>query len=91
MEKVSFDIDADGILNVSAKDKNTGKAQSIVIRSSGGLSEKEIEQMVRDAEANAAADEKRRAVVDVRARGLAFPPFVSCSSFPDNRKGADSS
>merc|ERR1719223_1922261 len=45
--EVAFDIDADGILNVSAKDKNTGKEQSIVIRSSGGLSEKEIEDMVR--------------------------------------------
>jgi molecular chaperone DnaK len=64
--EVSFDIDADGILNVSAKDKNTGKAQSIVIRSSGGLTDKEIEAMVRDAEANAEADEKRRAVVDAR-------------------------
>ena len=55
--QVSFDIDADGILNVSAKDKATGKEQSIVIQSSGGLSDSEIEQMVRDAEANAAADE----------------------------------
>ncbi len=64
--EVSFDIDADGILNVSAKDKNTGKEQSIVIRSSGGLSDDEIEQMVRDAEANAAADEERKALVEAR-------------------------
>merc|ERR1712210_130140 len=54
--EVSFDIDADGILNVSAKDKGTGKEQSVVIRSSGGLSEDEINKMVQDAEENAAAD-----------------------------------
>merc|ERR1711988_1227509 len=63
---VSFDIDADGILNVSAKDKNTGKEQSIVIKSSGGLSDEEIEAMVRDAEANATADEERKQVVEAR-------------------------
>jgi molecular chaperone DnaK len=72
--EVSFDIDADGILNVSAKDKNTGKEQSIVIRSSGGLSDDEIEQMVRDAEANAAADEERKSLVEARNEidGLVF-------------------
>merc|ERR1712091_434524 len=53
--EVSFDIDADGILNVSAKDKGTGKEQSVVIRSSGGLSEDEINKMVQDAAENAAA------------------------------------
>merc|ERR1711907_344940 len=62
--EVSFDIDADGILNVSAKDKGTGKEQSVVIRSSGGLSEDDIEKMVRDAEANADADSKRRRVIE---------------------------
>lgn len=62
--EVSFDIDADGILNVSAKDKGTGKEQSIVIRSSGGLSEEEIEKMVSDAEANADADTKRRQLIE---------------------------
>lgn len=72
---MAFDIDADGILNVSAKDKHTGKAQSIVIRSSGGLSDKEIEAMVRDAEANAAADEKRKALVDVSPQ-LSWPLIV---------------
>jgi len=62
--EVSFDIDADGILNVSAKDKGTGKEQNIVIKSSGGLSEDDIEQMVRDAEANAEADSKRRQLIE---------------------------
>merc|ERR1712177_206669 len=58
--EVAFDIDADGLLNVSGKDKGTGKSQSIVIQSSGGLSEDEIENMVKDAEANADADATRR-------------------------------
>ena len=64
--EVSFDIDADGILNVSGKDKGTGKEQSIIIKSSGGLSEDEIENMVRDAEANAEADANRRKVIETR-------------------------
>mmetsp|Transcript_24361 Transcript_24361/g.34322 ORF Transcript_24361/g.34322 Transcript_24361/m.34322 type:complete len:677 (+) Transcript_24361:164-2194(+) len=64
--EVSFDIDADGILNVSAKDKGTGKEQNIVIQSSGGLSEDDIESMVRDAEANAEFDAKRRQLIDVK-------------------------
>jgi molecular chaperone DnaK len=64
--EVAFDIDADGILNVSAKDKGTGKAQNIVIRSSGGLSEKDIEKMVQDAEANAEADAKRRQLIEAK-------------------------
>lgn len=62
--EVSFDIDADGILNVSAKDKGTGKEQNIVIKSSGGLSEEDIEKMVRDAESNAEADAKRRQLIE---------------------------
>ena len=62
--EVSFDIDADGILNVTAKDKGTGKEQNVVIQSSGGLSQDEIEQMVRDAESNAEADGKRRKMVE---------------------------
>ena len=64
--EVSFDIDADGILNVSAKDKGTGKEQNIVIKSSGGLSEDDIEQMVRDAEANAEADARRRQTIEAK-------------------------
>merc|ERR1712130_827124 len=64
--EVSFDIDADGILNVSAKDKGTGKEQNIVIRSSGGLSDEDIEQMVADAEANAEADNERRQIIEAK-------------------------
>ena len=63
---MSFDVDADGIMNVSAKDKGTGKEQNIVIRSSGGLSDAEIEAMVRDAEANAEADKERAELVNAR-------------------------
>lgn len=64
--EVTFDIDANGILNVSAKDKATGKQQSIVIKASSGLSDAEIEKMVRDAEANAEADREFEELVQVR-------------------------
>ncbi|WP_257265119.1 Hsp70 family protein, partial [Endozoicomonas sp. ONNA2] len=64
--EVSFDLDANGILNVSAKDKATGKEQSIVIKASSGLSDEEIEQMVKDAEANAADDKKFEELAAVR-------------------------
>ena len=64
--EVTFDIDANGILNVSAKDKATGKEQSIVIKASSGLSDDEIEQMVADAEANAEADKEFEEMVQVR-------------------------
>ena len=66
--EVTFDIDANGILNVSAKDKATGKEQRIVIKASSGLSEDEIKRMVRDAEAHADEDKKFRELVDVRNR-----------------------
>jgi molecular chaperone DnaK len=64
--EVTFDIDANGILNVSAKDKATGKEQKIVIKASSGLSDDEIEQMVSDAEAHAEEDKKFRELVEVR-------------------------
>ena len=64
--EVTFDIDANGIVNVSAKDKGTGKEQKIQIQASGGLSDEEIEKMVKDAEANKDADKKKRENVDVR-------------------------
>ena len=64
--EVTFDIDANGIVNVSAKDKGTGKEQKIQIQASGGLSDEEIEKMVKDAEANKEADKKKRESVDIR-------------------------
>ena len=64
--EVTFDIDANGIVNVTAKDKGTGKAQSITITSGGSLSDDEIDKMVKDAEANKAADEKRKEEADVK-------------------------
>ncbi|GAA3587562.1 MAG: molecular chaperone DnaK [Gibbsiella quercinecans] len=64
--EVTFDIDADGILHVSAKDKNTGREQKITIKASSGLNEDEIQKMVRDAEANAEADRKFEEVVQAR-------------------------
>jgi molecular chaperone DnaK len=64
--EVTFDIDANGIVNVSAKDKATGKEQQIRIQASGGLSETDIEKMVKEAEANAAEDKKRREAVDAK-------------------------
>jgi molecular chaperone DnaK len=63
---VTFDIDANGILNVSAKDKATGKSQNIVIKASSGLSDDEIEKMVADAESHAEEDRKFRELVDAR-------------------------
>ena len=67
--EVTFDIDANGIVNVSAKDKGTNKEQRITIQASGGLSDADIEQMVKDAEANAETDKKRRAGVEARNQG----------------------
>ncbi|MFW6089474.1 MAG: Hsp70 family protein, partial [Gemmatimonadota bacterium] len=66
--EVTFDIDANGILNVSAKDKATGKEQKIRIEASSGLEESEIEQMVKDAEAHASEDKERREAVETRNR-----------------------
>jgi molecular chaperone DnaK len=64
--EVSFDIDANGIVNVQAKDKATGKEQQIRIQASGGLSESEIQKMVKDAEAHAEEDKKRKAAVEAK-------------------------
>ncbi|KAF7843052.1 heat shock 70 kDa protein, mitochondrial [Senna tora] len=64
--EVTFDIDANGIVTVSAKDKSTGKEQQITIRSSGGLSEDEIEKMVKEAELHAQRDQERKALIDIR-------------------------
>jgi molecular chaperone DnaK len=70
--EVTFDIDANGILHVSAKDKATGKEQKIVIKASSGLSEEEIKQMIRDAEAHAAEDKKFRELAETRNRADAL-------------------
>ena len=64
--EVTFDIDANGIMNISAKDKSTGKENKITIQSNSGLSEEEIKQMVRDAEENAEADKKARTLIETR-------------------------
>lgn len=64
--EVTFDIDANGIVTVSAKDKTTGKEQQITIRSSGGLSDDEIEKMVKEAELHALKDQERKALIDIK-------------------------
>jgi molecular chaperone DnaK len=83
--EVTFDIDANGILNVSAKDKATGREQKIVIKASSGLSDDEIERMVTDAEAHAEEDRKFRELVDVRnqADGLAHATEKSLADLGD--------
>ncbi len=87
--EVSFDIDADGILNVSAKDKGTGKEQSVVIRSSGGLSEEEINKMVQDAEENAAADAERKKLAEAKneADALVYTSKKSLDEHGDKLDG----
>ena len=74
--EVTFDIDANGIVNVSAKDKGTGKEQQIRIQASGGLSDADIDKMVKDAEAHAAEDKERRELVEAKNQGeaLSTPP-----------------
>ena len=67
--EVTFDIDANGIVSVSAKDKGTGRAQQITIQASGGLSDADIEQMIKDAEANAEADKARKELVETKNQG----------------------
>ena len=73
--EVTFDIDANGIVNVTAKDKATNKEQQIRIQASGGLSEADIDKMVKDAELHAADDKKRRELVDAKNQGEAHGPF----------------
>ena len=89
--EVSFDIDANGILNVSAKDKATGKEQSIVIKASSGLSDGEIRQMVQDAEAHAAEDEKFAEMVSLRnqADGLVHAARKAVQDAGDKASEAD--
>ncbi|MEP9374493.1 molecular chaperone DnaK [Mesorhizobium sp. KR1-2] len=89
--EVTFDIDANGIVNVSAKDKGTGKEHQIRIQASGGLSDTDIEKMVKDAEANAEADKKRRALVEARnqAEALAHSSEKSLKDYGDKVSEAD--
>src|SRR5689334_14736866 len=89
--EVSFDIDANGILNVSAKDKATGKEQKIVIKASSGLTEDEIKRMVRDAEAHAEEDKKFRELVEVRnkADGLIHAVEKSLKDLGDKVDGGE--
>jgi molecular chaperone DnaK len=83
--EVTFDIDANGILHVSAKDKGTGKENKITIKANSGLSEAEIEKMVKDAEMNAAEDKKKLEVVQARNQGEAMVHSVrkSLSEYGD--------
>jgi molecular chaperone DnaK len=89
--EVTFDIDANGILNVSAKDKATGKEQKIVIKASSGLTDEEIERMVRDAEAHASEDAKFRELADIRnqADGLAHATEKSLQELGEKVSGED--
>ncbi|UCI08076.1 molecular chaperone DnaK [Mesorhizobium sp. B1-1-8] len=89
--EVTFDIDANGIVNVSAKDKGTGKEHQIRIQASGGLSDADIEKMVKDAEANAEADKKRRALVEARnqAEALAHSSEKSLKEYGEKVSEAD--
>ena len=89
--EVTFDIDANGIVNVSAKDKGTGKEHQIRIQASGGLSDADIEKMVKDAEANAESDKKRRALVEARnqAESLVHSSEKSLKDYGDKVSEAD--
>jgi molecular chaperone DnaK len=91
--EVTFDIDANGIVNVGAKDKATNKEQSIRIQANGGLSDADIEKMVRDAEANKAGDEKRKALVEARnqADAVLHSSEKSLAEFGDKVSAEDKS
>ncbi len=89
--EVTFDIDANGILKVAAKDKATGKEQSIVIQAGSGLTESEIQSMVRDAETNAAEDKKRREQIDLKnqAEHLVYETEKSLREFGEKVSASD--
>ena len=89
--EVTFDIDANGIVNVSATDKATGKAQHITIQASGGLSDDDVERMVKEAEASAEDDKKRRALVEARnqADALIFSTQKSLKEYGDKVSEGD--
>jgi molecular chaperone DnaK len=89
--EVTFDIDANGIVNVSAKDKGTGKEHQIRIQASGGLSDADIEQMVKDAEANAESDKKRREGVEAKnqAESLLHSSEKSLKEYGDKVSAED--
>ena len=91
--EVTFDIDANGIVNVSAKDKGTGKEQQIRIQASGGLSDTDIDKMVKDAEAHAEEDKKKKALVEARNHGeaLVHSTEKSLTDFGDKVSAADKS
>ncbi len=91
--EVTFDIDANGIVNVSAKDKSTGKEQQIKIQASGGLSDEEIDKMVKDAESNAETDKKKREEVDVKnqADSLVFQVEKNIKEHGDKISAEDKS
>ncbi len=91
--EVTFDIDVNGILNVSAKDKASGKEQNVRIEQSSGLSDEEIDKMRKDADANAETDKKRRELADVKnqASGLAFQTEKSITEFGDKLDDASKS
>ena len=91
--EVTFDIDANGIVNVSAKDKGTGKEQQIRIQASGGLSETDIDKMVKDAEAHASEDKERKALVEARnhAEALVHSTDKSLKEYGSKVSAADKS
>jgi len=90
--EVSFDIDANGIVNVGATDKSTGKKQSVTIRSDGGLSDKDVERMVEEAEAMREADQKKKEAVEARNSGetLAYQVEKQMTDFKEKISTADS-
>lgn len=86
--EVTFDIDSNGIVNVSAKDKGTGKEQNITIQNSNGLSDEEIDRMVREAEDHKAEDEKRKDEIDVRNRAEGLIAQID-ATLEDNKDKMD--